>query len=31
VHDRYVSQPLELPWRGLVVRVRLTVRRFRCL
>jgi transposase len=31
VHDRYVRQPLDLPWRGHVVRVRLTVRRFRCL
>jgi len=25
VHDRYVRRPLDLPWRGHVVRVRLTV------
>ena len=31
VHDRYVRQPLDLPWRGHVVRVRLTVHRLRCL
>jgi transposase len=31
VHDRSVRRPHDLPWRGHVVRVRLTVRRFRCL
>jgi transposase len=31
VHDRYVRRPLDLPWRGCVVRLVLTVRRFRCL
>src|ERR671916_207502 len=31
VHDRYVRRPLDLPWRGHVVRVRLTARRFQCL
>jgi len=30
VHDRYTRQPLDLPWRGWVVRLVLTVRRFRC-
>lgn len=31
VHDHYVRRPLDLPWRGRVVRLRLRVRRFRCL
>jgi transposase len=31
VHDRYTRRPLDLPWRGRVVRLRVTVRRFRCL
>lgn len=31
IHDRYVRRPLDLPWRGHVVRLVLTVRRFRCL
>ncbi|MCC6498416.1 MAG: transposase [Propionibacteriaceae bacterium] len=31
VHDRYMHRPLDLPWRGCVVRFVLTVRRFRCL
>lgn len=30
VHDRYARRPLDLPWRGWVVRLVLTVRRFRC-
>jgi transposase len=30
VHDRYVRRPLDLPWRGRVVRLLLSVRRFRC-
>ena len=30
VHDRYHRRPLDLPWRGSVVRLLLTVRRFRC-
>jgi transposase len=30
IHDRYVRRPLDLPWRGRVVRLQLTVRRFRC-
>lgn len=30
VHDRYQRQPLDLPWRGWVVRLVITVRRFRC-
>jgi transposase len=30
VHDRYQRRPLDLPWRGHVVRLHLTVRRFRC-
>jgi transposase len=30
VHDRYVRRPLDLPWRGRVVRLALRVRRFRC-
>lgn len=31
VHDGYQRQPLDLPWRGHVVRLHLMVRRFRCL
>ncbi|HEX2185855.1 MAG TPA: ISL3 family transposase, partial [Chloroflexota bacterium] len=31
VHDRYVRRPVDLPWRGRVVRLQLGVRRFRCL
>jgi transposase len=31
VHDRYIRQPRDLPWRGRRVRLRLIVRRFRCL
>lgn len=30
IHARYVRQPLDLPWRGRVVRLVITVRRFRC-
>ncbi len=30
VHTRYRRRPLDLPWRGRVVRLLLTVRRFRC-
>lgn len=30
VHDRYVRRPVDLPWRGYPVRLRVTVRRFRC-
>lgn len=30
VHARYVRRPLDLPWRGRVVRLVVTVRRFRC-
>jgi transposase len=30
LHDQYVRRPLDLPWRGRVVRLLLTVRRFRC-
>jgi transposase len=30
VHDRYERRPLDLPWRGRVVQLHLTVRRFRC-
>jgi transposase len=30
VHDRSVRRPLDLPWRGRLVRLRLTVRRCRC-
>lgn len=30
VHDRYSRRPLDLPWRGSVVRFHLMVRRFRC-
>lgn len=30
VHDRYQRRPLDLPWRGLTVRLVLTVRRFCC-
>ena len=31
IHDRYTRRPLDLPWRGCVVRLWVTVRRFRCL
>jgi transposase len=31
VHDRYTRRPQDLPWRGRVVRLRVTVRRFRCV
>jgi transposase len=30
VHGRYRRRPLDLPWRGHVVRLALTVRRFAC-
>ena len=30
VHDRYRRSPLDLPWRGFVVRLAVTVRRFCC-
>lgn len=30
VHDRYRRRPSDLPWRGRVVRLVVTVRRFRC-
>ncbi|HZQ97843.1 MAG TPA: ISL3 family transposase [Chloroflexota bacterium] len=30
VHGRYRRRPLDLPWRGQVVRLALTVRRFAC-
>lgn len=30
VHDRYRRRPYDVPWRGHVVRLLLTVRRFRC-
>lgn len=30
VHDRYVRRPLDQPWRGWTVRLRLRVRRFVC-
>ena len=30
VHARYQRRPLDLPWRGTQVRVRVTVRRFLC-
>jgi len=30
VHDRYRRSPLDLPWRGFVVRLAVTVRRFWC-
>jgi len=30
IHDHYVRRPLDLPWRGRVVRLLVTVRRFRC-
>src|SRR4029078_8541891 len=29
IHDRYVRRPLDLPWRGRVVRLQLTVPPFR--
>ena len=31
VHDRYTRKPVDLPWRGWVVRLVLTARRFRCV
>lgn len=31
VHARYLRRPHDLPWRGRPVRLRLQVRRFRCL
>jgi transposase len=31
IHDRYVRRPLDQPWRGWTVRLRLRVRRFVCL
>lgn len=31
VHDRYPRRPLDLPWRGRVVRLPVSVRRFRCV
>lgn len=30
IHDRYLRSPLDLPWRGFVVRLAVTVRRFWC-
>jgi transposase len=30
IHDGYVRQPMDLPWRGYTVRFSLRVRRFRC-
>jgi transposase len=30
VHDRYHRRPVDLPWRGHVVRLDITVRRFAC-
>lgn len=30
VHDRYQRWPLDVPWRGFVVRLAVTVRRFCC-
>ncbi|HEV7215225.1 MAG TPA: transposase family protein, partial [Chloroflexota bacterium] len=30
VQARYRRSPLDLPWRGFVVRLAVTVRRFRC-
>lgn len=30
IHDRYIRRPMDLPWRGHIVRFSLTVRRFRC-
>jgi transposase len=30
LHDRYVRRPFDRPWHGRGVRLRLTVRRFRC-
>src|SRR5262245_17964198 len=30
VHGRYRRRPLDLPWRGRVVRLAVAVRRFRC-
>jgi len=30
VHDRYKRRPMDLPWRNRTVRMRITVRRFRC-
>ena len=31
IHDRYMRQPVDLPWRGQKARLVVTVRRFRCL
>jgi transposase len=31
VHDRYLRHPMDQPWRGWTVRLRLQVRRFVCL
>lgn len=28
IHDRYVRSPRHLPWRGIAVRLAVTVRRF---
>jgi transposase len=30
VHERYVRRPMDLPWRGHLVRLCLRARRFRC-
>jgi transposase len=30
IHGCYVRRPMDLPWRGQLVRMRLTVRRFQC-
>lgn len=30
IHDSYIRQPIDLPWRGFIVRFSLRVRRFRC-
>lgn len=30
VHDRYRRRPMDLPWRGRMARLIVTVRRFRC-
>jgi transposase len=31
VHDRYRRTPMDLPWRNRTVRMRVAVRRFRCM
>jgi transposase len=31
VHDRYRRRPMDLPWRNRTVRMRVMVRRFRCV